>query len=300
MKVDWKGVYPVIVTPFDKDGIIQENDLQKLTEILIGDGIHGIVVAASTGEYYVLSNEERMRVFEIVAETARSIKPELTLIANTTAINTYDVIAMSKKATNLGYDGVMVLPPYYATPSNQMVLEHYQIIGSNIDLPIMLYNAPKWTGINFDVLFLEKLLKIENISAVKESSRNMEQMLEILRLYHDQMKVFVGLETLTVPSMVLGADGVVGMAIQAMGHRIVEMYDLCVAGRWEEARKIQYDVSLIYRYSSIGTHYAALKEMINQVGRPAGYPRRPLTLPNDEQKAEITKLLKTVGLLPHA
>lgn len=297
MKVDWKGVYPVIVTPFDKDGAIQEDSLRQLTKILVGDGIHGLVVAASSGEYYVMTHEERLRVFQIVLETVRDAAPELTLMANTTAIYTEEAVDLSKKAGRMGYDGVMLLPPYYATPSNQMVLEHYERIAGSIDLPIMLYNAPKWTGVDLDVAFLEKLVRIDNICAVKESSRNVEQLLEILRLYHDDLRVFIGLETLIVPAMVLGADGVVAMAAQALGRRIVDLYDHCVAGRWEEARKLQYDVSLVYRYSSIGTHYAALKELINQAGRPAGYPRRPLKLPDDTQKAEIRKLLQAVGVI---
>lgn len=299
-KIGWKGVMPVVVTPFDIEGNILEESLRKMVKLLIDDGVHGIVAAASTGEYYVMNDEERIKVFKIVAETVKSIKPELTLIANTTAINPRDVINMSAEARKIGYDGVMVLPPSYATPSRKQIIDNFKYIGANVDLPIMIYNAPKWTGINLDPSYLEDLIEIENVVALKESSRLIEQVGEIIRVFNDRLAIFVGLETMIIPHMALGGDGVIAMYIQVMGHKVVELYDLCVQGRYQEARAIQWDILNIYRCYQHGSHYATIKEACNQVGRPAGYPRRPIQLPTVEQAAEITKILEELHLLPKA
>lgn len=298
MKINWKGVFPVVVTPFDEQGNIVEKDLREMVRVLIQeDRVQGMVSAASTGEYYVMTPQERLRVFEIVAETARSYAgTDFTLLANITGIYTQDVIAMGGEARRMGYDGALLLPPYYATPSRAQILRHYQQVGAHVDLPIMLYNAPKWTGVDFDTSYLSELIRIDTIRAVKESSRNIEQLTEILRLFGDRLAVFVGLESLILPAMVLGADGVVAMAVQAKGSPVMELYNKCVEGKWEEARKLQYDVSKLYRYGTFGTHYAALKEVINQTGRPAGYPRSPLTLPEEAQKAEIARMLASLGM----
>lgn len=295
-KIGWKGVMPVVVTPFNKEGDIQENDLRTLVKLNIKDGVHGIVAAASTGEYYVMDHEERRRVFEIVAETVKAEKPELTKIANITALNPKEAIRFGKEVAQLGYDGVLLLPPTYATPSKEQIINNYKYIAANIDLPIMLYNAPKWTGTNLDMSYMEQLMKIENVKALKESSRNIEQILEIIRNFHDELATFVGLETMILPTMVLGGDGVIAMWVQVMGAKVVELYNLCEQGRYAEARALQWDVSNLYRCYAHGTHYATIKEAMNQIGRPAGYPRLPLTLPNEQQAAEIGKILKELGL----
>lgn len=295
-KIGWKGVLPVVVTPFDKEGVIQENDLRTMVKILADDGVHGCIAAASTGEYYVMSHQERERVFEIVAEASKSVNPKLTLIANITALNPKEAIQFGKEAAKMGYDGVLILPPTYATPSKQQVIDNYKYIAANVDLPIMLYNAPKWTGINLDMSYMDALMKIENVKALKESSRNVEQMEEIIRNYHNELATFVGLETLIVPAMALGGDGVVAMFVQVMGKKLVDLYNLCVEGRYEEARQLQWDVSNLYRCYQYGTHYATIKEAINQVGRPAGYPRLPLTLPDEAGKLGISKILEELKL----
>lgn len=297
-KIHWKGVYPVVVTPFDQEGNIQEESLREMVRALIvEDQVHGMVAAASTGEYYVMTPEERLRVFEIVKETADTYaKKGFVLIANATNLYTEDVIRTGNTAARMGYDGALVLPPSYATPSHDQIVRHYQKIGAGLDMPIMLYNAPKWTGIDFNTAFLEELLKIDSIVALKESSRNVEQLLEILRLYGDRLAVFVGLETLILPAMALGADGVVAMAVQAKGSPVMDLYRACREGRWEDARALQYRVSKLYRYGTFGTHYAALKEVINQTGRPAGYPRSPLTLPDDAGKKAISRMLAELGM----
>ena len=295
-KIGWKGVMPVVVTPFDQEGNLVEKDLRTMVRLLIDDGVHGIIAAASTGEYYAMSDEERCRVFRIVAEEARSIKPELTLVAHTTSLIPDNCIQMSGEARKLGYDGVMIMPPTYATPSRKQIIDNYRYLGANIDLPIMLYNAPKWTCTNLEPSWLEELVKIENVKAIKESSRNIEQLLETIRIFHDDLAIFVGLETMIVPTMALGGDGVVAMFVQAMGRAVVTLYELCVQGRYDEARKLQWAVSRMYGCYKHGTHYATIKEACNQVGRPACYPRRPLTLPSEEEKVEIGKILKELGL----
>ena len=295
-KIGWKGVFPVIVTPFNKDGALMENDLRAMVRFVIEDGVHGIIAGASTGEYYAMSSKERCDVFRIVAEEVKTVKPELTLIAHTTSLIPDECVSLSNEARKMGYDGVMIMPPTYATPSKKQIIDNYRYLGSNIDLPIMLYNAPKWTCTNLDPSWLEELIKIDNIKAIKESYRNIEQMLEIIRLFHNDLAIFVGLETMIVPTMALGGDGVVAMFVQAMGHTVVELYELCVQGRYDEARSLQWAVAKMYECYKHGTHYATIKEACNQLGRPAGYPRKPLTLPDEHEKAEIAKVLRELGL----
>lgn len=296
-KIGWKGVLPVVVTPFNREGDIQENDLRTLVKLYNKDGVHGVIAAASTGEYYVMNHEERKRVFEIVAETAKEENPNLIKIANITALNPKEAIQFGKEAAQFGYDGVLLLPPTYATPSKQQIIDNYKYIAANIDLPIMLYNAPKWTGTNLDMSYMEELMKIENVKALKDSCKDIVQVLEVIRNFHDELATFTGFDTMIVPHMAVGGDGVVSMWVQVMGRRIVDLYNLCAEGKFVEAKKLQWDVSNLYRAYAQGTHYATIKEAMNQIGRPAGYPRLPLTLPNEKQAAEIKKVLQELNIL---
>jgi len=292
--ISWRGVFSVTVTPFDRNGIFNEKDFRKGLDLAVQDGVHGIIVTGSTGEFYVLTDEERKLIFKIATD---QVKGKLPLLGGTSAISTEKVIEMGKYARDIGMDGTMILPPYYCYPNTSEVIRHFEAISKNVDLPIMVYNNPRRTGININAPIVDKLADIDNIVAVKDSSKDYVQLCELIRIAGSRLRTFVGFETLLFPAILAGADGVVAMASQAMGSTVVDLYNHAVQGNIEKARELHYKIFLFYEIFDVGSPYASLKEAMNLVGRPGGYPRKPLYPLNEEESKKVRYILSKLQLV---
>jgi 4-hydroxy-tetrahydrodipicolinate synthase len=293
-KTDWAGVFVVSVTPFDGEGRTDEAAFRRLIDQFVADGVAGVIVAGSTGEWYTLSDDERVRLFEIAKD---QLKGRAKLIAGTAAIATRDAVRLTREAKRLGCDGAMVLAPPYALPNERELLAHFQAI-ADVGLPIMAYNNPGRTQVTMTAPLVEKLAAMPSVVALKDSSKDLYELARTLRAVGDRLAVFCGLEPYAMAMIGRGAVGTVSMATNILGAPAVRFVDDILAGRSTEARRAEAAIDRLYEAFYIGGYgaYVVIKACMNLVGRPAGLPRRP-HLPVDEPGlAKLRQILQEIGL----
>ena len=293
---DWHGVYVVSVTPFTRDGAVDQAAFDSVLDTFVADGVHGIVVAGSTGEWYTLHDDERIDLFE---RAKARVGGRVKLIAGTSAIGTADAVALTRRAMDIGFDGAMVLAPPYALPNQRELLAHFAAL-ADVGLPLMVYNNPGRTQVNLTAPMLEQIARAPTVVALKESSKDLYQIAQTVRALGDELAVFSGLEPYALPTLARGAVGVVSMAVNFAGHRAVQLWEHAAAGRQVEARKAEAMMDTLYDAFYAGGYgaYVVIKECMNIVGRPGGWPRRPHLRPDDAGRAELTRVLGDLGLLP--
>ncbi len=299
-KVDWKGNFTAVVTPFTKDGEIDEGKFVDNLELLISEGLDGIVVSGCTGEAWALEGEERLRLFRLAVEAA---KERVTVIAGTGGIVTAKVTELSLAAKEAGVDGVMVLPPYYAMINEDEVLAHYKAVSAGARVSILLYNIPRRTGINLTPDFCRRLADVDYVVAIKESSNDFVQVEETIRAVGDRILVFSGHSAERgMAAVLLGCPGFVSsMETQVMGREAISLFRLAAAGELDAARRVQMrTLALDKAMRGIGTFPANLKAAMNARGRPGGLVRPPLLDLTDEQLARVGSILADLEILEGA
>jgi len=295
-KVDWSGNFTAVVTPFTESGDIDNGKFVENLELLMSEGIDGLVVSGCTGEAWALEGDERVRLFRLAVETAKGRVP---VIAGTGGIMTAKVVALSLAAKDVGVDGIMVLPPYYAMVKENEALVHYKAISDEAKSPILLYNIPRRTGINLTPAFCEKLADIEYVAAIKESSDDFVQVEETLRIVGDRITVFTGHSAERgMAAVLLGCAGFVSsMETQVMGAEAISLYRLSAAGDLDGARRVQMrTLALDKAMRGMGTFPANLKAAMNVLGRPGGFVRPPLLNFTEQQIAEVRATLDAVDV----
>ena len=295
-KVDWKGSYVAVVTPFTESGDIDERAFVENIKFLLQEGAHGLVVSGCTGESWALSADERIQLFRLAVNAAG---PSVPVIAGTGGISTDAVIALSLRAKEAGAAGVMVLPPYYAMPGRAEVAAHFAAISDAVRAPILLYNMPRRTGINLTPDVLSQLVELEWIVAIKESSTDFIQLESTIRAVGDRINVFSGHSAERgVPALLMGAKGFVSsMESQVMGRDAIAMYDLVRGSRLDEARTTQLKtLALDQAMRQIGTFPANLKAAMNLLGRRGGFPRRPLLRLSAEDVTRVGQVLDDLAV----
>lgn len=294
-KSDWRGVFVVSATPFTEEGALDEAAFRALMRRFQDDGVQGVIVAGSTGEWYTLHDEERLRLFTLARE---EIGAGTALIAGTSAISTDDAVALTRGAAETGCDGAMVLAPPYALPSEREVIGHFQAL-AGVGLPLMIYNNPGRTQVNLGAALVEQLCAFDSVVALKESSKDLYQISQVLRVVGDRLAVFSGLEPYALATLGRGGAGIVSMSANILGRRSVEFYEHAAAGRWAEAMVLEDLMDRLFEAFYAGGYgaYVVIKEAMNLVGRRVGPPRRP-HLPMDEAgRARLAQILTEIGAL---
>jgi len=283
--IDWKGMFTAIVTPFTKTGEIDESAYRENIENLMDEGIRGLVVTGCTGEFWSLTDDERIRVYQMAVETSKGKVP---VIAGTMGMVTREVVELSNRAKAVGVDGVMITAPYYVMPKEKEIMRHYQDISSKVGLPILVYNIPNRVGINLTPDLLSKLCDVDCVVAVKQSSPSFDEVMQTIRLCGEKMRVFAGhSDTRGFPCIAMGADGgVSSVETQMLGKEAIQIYDAIVSGDFESARKIQCkSITAAGIARMYGVFPSGLKACMNLLGRPGGFPRPPVS-PLVEQEIE--------------
>ena len=293
-RVDWHGSFAVIVTPFKQNGDIDEEAYRHVVDLVIDDGCHGVISDGSTGEYFLMTHDERKRVLSIAVDQARGRVP---VIAGTSAMRTEDVVDLTRYAAEVGYDGAMVLPPISREIGDRELMEFYRRVSDDAGLPIMLYNSPRGSRTFLTPQRVEGLMGLDNVVAIKDSSLDLRQLNDLVRFCGEEIRVFIGLEDLLLSALAVGAVGVVAMMPQVVGRMAVELYETAVNGDTERARELHHKMVRVYDAFKIGSGYVAIKESMNMLGRPGGYSRPPMLPLTEEQRAELRQIYEDVGLL---
>lgn len=298
VKTDWRGSFPAIMTPFTRDFDIDEKLFLENVEMTVSEGNHGIIVGGHNGEAPMMTFDERVRIVELAAKQVRGRIP---LLTGSGGIDTRQVIKLTKAVKDAGADGVMIEPPYYMTPQPSDVMVHYQAISDAVDIPIMAYNNPRRVGIDLTPDLMEKVASIKNIVAMKDSSFNFTQCLETLARVGSQIAIFVGPSfNFGLPGVVMGVAGYVDGIPQIMGNRAVQLFEASAKGDLKLAKEIQWQAYQLGKvlFQAEGTFPATVKDAMNLMGRPGGFPRPPLRPMTGAALERFKVGLAGCGLLP--
>lgn len=279
MSNSFRGTYTVMITPFDASGAVDLAATAGFVDWQIQSGIHGLVPLGSTGEFLSLTDEERSAVASTVIDTAAGRVP---VLIGTGAENTADVIRYSREAESMGADGVMIIPPYYSTPTEDELFEHYRRIGEAISLPIMIYNNPATANVDLTPPIVARLCQIDNVRYIKESTMDVTRIRDILELCGDHMTVFGGI--MGFESFLAGAQGWVAVGSNVMPRELADIFTLCAdRNDIEGARAIYHKVLPLIRLVGGHRYVSASKAALAAMGRYVGEPRAPrLPLPPAE------------------
>lgn len=284
-----------MITPYDDKLQVNYAQAADLAEYLVNNGTEGIVVSGTTGESPVLTDEEKLKLF---AAVKNRIGKRIPVWAGTGSNDTAHSLELSKEAEKLGVDGIMLVCPYYNKPGQEGLYRHFKKIAEAVSLPLMLYNIPSRTGINLLPETVARLAQIENIVAIKEASGSMDQVSTLRTLLPEDMTVYSGDDSLTLPMMALGARGVVSIASHLVGNDILAMIEAFSKGENKRALDLHKQLFPIFKGLFIATNPVPLKEALNQLGYNVGGLRLPLIEANETEKIFIQELLTRAKLLP--
>ncbi|MCX6874031.1 MAG: 4-hydroxy-tetrahydrodipicolinate synthase [Verrucomicrobia bacterium] len=291
---NFHGVFAALVTPMTTADELDCTKLGAFTEHLIGQGIHGLIPLGSTGEYYALTADERERVLRTTLEAAAGRVP---VVAGTNAGATREVIAYSRQAEQLGCAGVMLAAPYYSLPTPEELFIHFRAVNDAIGIPIMLYNYPGRTGVDMSPEFIERLAGLKNLRYVKESTGEMPRITALLRRCGERLGVFCGCDTLSLPSLMVGAIGWVGGVANVLPVSHAKLYDLTVVQKdYVAARDLFFEILPTLELMEGGGKYTQwVKAACGLMGHDCGMPRRPLGPATKAERAQLREVISKVA-----
>jgi len=292
-----------MITPFAEDQGVDYKALVSVAEKLVADKkADSLILTGTTGEFFTMDYDERVRVFDIVK---REMGNRVPLIAGTGAASTREAIALSKKAEELGYSLVMVLAPYYTKPSQEEIYWHFRRISVEIGVDMIMYNIPIFTGVNIEPDTVARLSEIENIVGIKEEAElNPKQVTAFINLTPEDFMIYCGDDTMILESYAQGGEerigGVVSGGAHLIGDRIRNMIEAFLAGKISEAAFMQRSFFSLFRALSPGDRtnpVSLLKDAMAMIGYNAGIPRLPLSPGTPEEKAALRIIMARMNLL---
>ncbi|HLQ97387.1 MAG TPA: 4-hydroxy-tetrahydrodipicolinate synthase [Candidatus Dormibacteraeota bacterium] len=286
--MNFGNVLTAMVTPFNADGSIDFDVTTELIEHLIDTGTDGIVVAGTTGESPTLSENEKIALFKHVVNV---VNQRIPVIAGTGNNNTADSIILTKEAEECGVDGIMLVTPYYSRPSQQGLYEHFAAIAKETTLPIMLYNIPGRSSVNMTSETTIRLSEIENIVSTKEASGDLDEISRIIEYTKDDFMVYSGDDSMTLPVLAIGGDGVVSVASHVIGKEMSEIVSAFKNGETKKAADIHRNVLPKIKGLFKAPSPAPVKAALNLSGINVGGLRLPLVALSKEEEEELKLIL---------
>jgi 4-hydroxy-tetrahydrodipicolinate synthase len=295
MRLDWlRGCATALVTPFRKDGAIDDEIYKSLVERQIAGGVRLLVPCGTTGESVTMSEAERLRVIRLTIEAARG---KAKVIAGTGSNNTAATIDFTRKAREAGADAALVVAPYYNKPTQDGTYAHFAEIAKSVKrFPLMLYNVPSRTASNISAATTLRLAaEFENIVATKEASGNFSQVMEILQKRPKNFRVFSGDDATTLPLISVGADGLVSVCSNEIPKETAAMVEKALSGAWTAARKIHYKILPLMEANFIEASPAPCKFVMKEMNLLEENLRLPLVPVTEASRKKLREILKELN-----
>ncbi len=283
------GCFVASVTPFHDNGEIDESALRAHLDFLISRKVAGIVPCGTTGESATLTWDEHNRVVDIAIEQCRG---KVGVIAGAGSNNTAESISAARHALQKGADAILSITPYYNKPTQEGLFRHFKSIATNVDIPIVVYNVPGRTGVNMLPETVERLCTFPTIVAIKEASGNIGQISEIHRRCGDRLTILSGDDALTLPSLSIGAQGVISVAANIIPDKMVAMIEMFLSGRHLEALRLHEELLPFFEAMFFETNPIPVKTAMNLIGMNAGTLRLPLVEMSNHNKDRLVSVLK--------
>jgi 4-hydroxy-tetrahydrodipicolinate synthase len=294
------GVFTAIVTPFRDDGSVDEAGLRRLANRQIAGGVAGLVPCGTTGEAVTLDADEHERVVAVVVEEARASSRRVTVIAGCGSNDTRKSQGLAERCRRAGADALLVVTPYYNKPTPKGLVAHFLAVANAGRLPLVLYNVPGRTGLNMQPDTVLELAKDPRIVAVKEASGSIDQACEILRARPDGFAVLSGEDSLAIPMIACGAEGVIAVVSNEAPGLYVDAIAAALAGNRARASELQARIFPLMKANFRESNPIPVKWALARLGLVGGTLRLPLVPLSQQHHAPVEDALRAAGLLDAA
>jgi 4-hydroxy-tetrahydrodipicolinate synthase len=289
------GIIPPVATPMQSDESLDLPRLRWYLDRLIAAGVHGVFVLGTNSEFYALDENEKQQV---IATAVAHVNRRVPIFAGTGAETTREAIRLTKMAEREGANGVSVITPYFVNPSQQEIVDHYRRIAESTSLPVLLYNNPSMTGgVRLEVDSVGRLANITNIAGIKDSSGDLQNTNEYLRVVPDSFAVLQGRDTIILPSLLFGARGAVPASANIAPAVCVEIYEAFQRGDQTAAMAAQLRLNPLRLSLTLGTAPGGVKAALALMGLSIGPSRAPVGPLSPEKQKQMRAVLEAAGML---
>lgn len=289
------GIIPPVATPMQADESLDLPRLRWFLDRFIAAGVHGVFVLGTNSEFYALDENEKQQV---VATAVAHVNRRVPVFAGTGAETTREAVRLTKMAEREGASGVSVITPYFINPSQQEIGDHYRRVAESTSLPVLLYNNPSMTGnVRLDVETVGRLANIRNIAGIKDSSGDLQNTNEYVRVVPETFAVLQGRDTIILPSLLFGARGAVPASANIAPALCVEIYEAFQRGDRAAAMAAQLRLNPLRLSLTLGTAPGGVKAALSLMGISIGPSRAPIGPLSPEKQKQMIAVLETAGLL---
>jgi 4-hydroxy-tetrahydrodipicolinate synthase len=290
----FQGCGTAMVTPFRKDGSLDELTLRSLVKRQVNEGINFLVPCGTTGENPTLTRKEYLRVVEITIE---EVKGRVPVLAGAGGYNTAEVIELAKEIKAIGADGILSVTPYYNKPTQEGLYLHYKAIASAVKLPMIVYSVQGRTGVNIEPATLKRLSEVDYIVGVKEASGNIGQQANVVHQVPSDFAVLSGDDAITIPLIALGGHGLVSVVANEIPGETTALVQRALANEFAGAREVQRKYMALMEINFVESNPIPVKAAMALMGLLEPIYRLPLCPPNPANLAKIERVLEALGLL---
>ena len=293
----FRGVFPYLVSPIDERGQVKEPVLTRLVEDLIDAGVHGLTPLGSTGEFAYLNRDQRRRIVEVVVQAARRRVPVVAGVAATTIA---DAVEQAQAYAALGVDGILAILEAYFPLTEDGVVAYFSAVAGATALPVVLYTNPQFQRSDLTLPAIERLARTDNIRYLKDASSDTGRLLSILNAVGERIRVFSASAHIPACVMLIGGVGWMAGPACVVPRQSVQLYDLCRAGEWQEAMRLQHSLWRINRVFAKYNLAACIKGGLELQGYEVGAPLPPQMPLSDAGRDEVKSILADLGALDSA
>ncbi|MDY6967134.1 MAG: 4-hydroxy-tetrahydrodipicolinate synthase [Spirochaetota bacterium] len=289
----FEGLFTALVTPF-KNGKIDYDALEKIIEMQIEGNVDGVVPMGTTGESPTVSFDEHK---EFIKKVVMLVNNRAKVIAGTGANSTKEAVYLTKSAEEDGVDGVLLVNPYYNKPPQRGLIDHFETIANSVSIPIILYNIPGRTAINFQPESIKELIsRVDNIVAIKEASGDISQMMRTFELCGEKISLISGDDNLLLPLLAIGGKGVISVISNILPSKVKEIISLFNNKKYEESRKAFYKLLPLCRAMFLETNPIPIKAAMEMAGYCSSEVRLPLVPLAEDNRNELKNALINYGV----
>jgi len=289
--MEFKGIIPAVITPMKEDGKVNYSSLRHLTNRLIDQGAGGLYICGSTSECFMLDDSERKKIVEVVTEETNGRVP---VVAHIGAIWVDKAIEFAKHAASCGVTAVSSVPPFYYNFSFDEIAQYYKEISDAVDVPIILYNIPDFTGVSLNASNIRKILENCNVMGIKYTDYNLFEMERICRAYPG-LSIYNGHDECMLNALPLGIAGSIGSTFNIMLPQFKKIESLFVKGEIEKAREIQHEVNAVIDVLLSTILFPAIKYILTKTGIDCGPCRKPFSELSEKDKALLDTVLPLIN-----
>jgi 4-hydroxy-tetrahydrodipicolinate synthase len=290
-----RGIIPPVATPMQPNEDLDLPRLRWFLDHLLGEGVHGVFILGTNSEFYALDEREKQ---EVIATTTAHVRQRVPVFAGTGAESTREAVRLTRMAEREGADGVSVITPYFVHPSQQEILDHYRRIAESTSLPVVLYNNPGTCGgVRIEVDTLARLAQVPNIIGIKDSSGDLQNTNEFVRVVPEHFAVLQGRDTLIFPSLLCGAHGAIPASANVAPSLCVAIYEAFQRGDHQAALEAQRRLNPFRLSLNLGTAPGGVKAALALLGRAIGPSRSPVAPLPPEKQQHMRAALQEAGML---